>query len=145
MQGPKVYIHFPGTAREALDFYAGIFGGELALYTLAEFNRTDGDPQAIAHGDPQAIAHGELNGVVCLAGSDASAADRPFRAEGMMLSLLGTAEPEVLHRWFDQLSAGGEVIDPLSVKLWGASDGQVRDRYGLHWLIGYEPGSHEAS
>lgn len=137
MQGPKVYIHFPGTAREALDFYASIFGGELAMYTLAEFNRTDGDPQA--------IAHGELNGVVCLAGSDASAADRPFRAEGMMLSLLGTAEPAVLHRWFDQLSAGGEVIDPLSVKSWDASDGQVRDRYGLHWLIGYEPGSHEAS
>jgi len=130
MQGPKVYIHFPGTAREALGFYAGIFGGELALYTLEEFNRTDGDPQA--------IAHGELNGVVCLAGSDASAEDRPFCAEGMMLSLLGTAEPAVLHRWFDQLGASGEVIDPLSVKPWGASDGQVRDRYGLHWLIGYE-------
>lgn len=129
MQGPKVYIHFPGTAREALNFYAGIFGGELALYTLEEFNRVDGDSQA--------IAHGELNGVVCLAGADASASDRPFRSEGMMLSLLGTAEPGVLRRWFEQLSEGGEVIDPLSAKPWGASDGQVRDRYGLHWLIGY--------
>jgi len=29
MQGPKVYIHFPGTAREALNFYAAIFGSEM--------------------------------------------------------------------------------------------------------------------
>ena len=136
MQGPKVYIHFPGTAREALNFYAGIFGGELKLYTLEEFNRTDGDPQA--------IAHGELSGVVCLGGADASEGDHPVRCEGLMLSLLGTDQPEVLHRWFEKLSVGGEVIDPLSDKPWNAVDGQVRDRYGLHWLIGYEPENRES-
>ncbi|UYQ77784.1 VOC family protein [Glutamicibacter sp. JL.03c] len=136
MLGPTVYILFPGTARQALDFYQEIFGGELALYTLEEFNRTDGDPQA--------IAHGELTGQVCLGGADASAMDRPLRAEGMMLSLLGTAQPEVLHQWFDKLSAGGEVIDPLTEKPWGAVDGQVRDRHGVHWLIGYEPENRES-
>jgi PhnB protein len=26
----------------------------------------------------------------------------------------------------------------LQVRPWGASDGQVIDRYGLHWLIGFE-------
>lgn len=131
MRGPKVYIHFPGNAREALNFYAQIFGGELALYTRQEFNRTDGDPQG--------IAHGELNGVVCLGGADASAGDQPLRAEGMMLSLLGTDEPAVLREWFEKLGVGGEVIDPLSAKPWNATDGQVRDRYGVHWLIGFEP------
>jgi PhnB protein len=58
--------------------------------------------------------------------------------EGLKLSLLGTAEPAVPHEWFDKLSAGGAVIDPLAPKPWGASDGQVIDRHGLHWLIGYE-------
>ena len=53
-------------------------------------------------------------------------------------ALLGTAEPEVLHRWFDALADGGTVVDPLGPKPWGASDGQVIDRFGLHWLIGYE-------
>jgi PhnB protein len=57
-----------------------------------------------------------------------------------MLSLLGTAEPPVLHRWFEELSDGGSVRDPLSPKPWGACDGQVTDRHGLHWLIGYETG-----
>ena len=43
--------------------YQSIFGGELALFTLAQFNRTDGPAEA--------IAHGELSGAVSLAGSDA--------------------------------------------------------------------------
>ena len=59
--------------------------------------------------------------------------------EGILLSLLGTAEPDVLHRRFDQLAQSDVVIDPLAPKRWGASDGQVVDRYGPRWLIGYEP------
>jgi PhnB protein len=131
MTAPQIYITFPGTAREALGFYAEVFGGELSLHTYADFGRTDGPPQA--------IAHGVLEGVVALAGSDAAAGEKSVRLEGIMLSLLGTAEPAVLHEWFDRLAAGGTVVDPLAPKPWGASDGQVLDRHGLHWLIGYEP------
>ena len=62
-----------------------------------------------------------------------------MRLEGLLLSLLGTAEPAVLHEWFEKLSIGGSRIDPLTRRPWGASDGQVTDRHGLRWLIGYEP------
>ena len=55
-----------------------------------------------------------------------------------MLSLLGTASPSVLQGWFKRLSEGGLVVDDLQERPWGASDGQVIDRFGLHWLIGYE-------
>lgn len=131
MAGPRVYVSFPGTAREALTFYSDVFGGELSLYTYEDFGRSDGDPTA--------IAHGTLDGVVALAGSDAAEGQSTVRLEGIMLSLLGTAEPAVLHEWFDKLSVDGSVLDPLSPKPWGASDGQVIDRHGLHWLVGYEP------
>ena len=131
MTALQIYVSFPGTAREALGFYADVFGGELALFTYEEFNRSDGPPDA--------IAHGQLNGAVALAGSDAAAGEKSVRSEGLMLSLLGTAEPAVLHEWFDKLAVDGRVIDPLTPKTWGASDGQVIDRHGLHWLIGYEP------
>jgi hypothetical protein len=70
----------------------------------------------------------------------AAVGERSVRLEGIMLALLGTAEPEVLHEWFDELALEGRVVDPLSPKPWGASDGQIIDRYGLHWLIGYETG-----
>ena len=130
MTTPMIYLHFPGTAREALAFYTGVFGGELSLHTNKEFNND---------GDPDAIAHGTLDGAVTLAGADAADGEKSVRCEGIMLSLLGTAEPAVLHEWFEGLADGGRIIDPLAPKPWGATDGQVIDRYGLHWLIGYEP------
>ncbi|WP_104044199.1 VOC family protein [Arthrobacter sp. ZGTC412] len=130
MTAPQIYVSFAGTAREALTFYAEVFAGELSLHTYRDFGRSDGPPDA--------IAHGVLTGTVAMAGSDAAAGERTVRLEGVMLSLLGTAEPDVLHSWFDQLAVGGEVVDPLAPKPWGASDGQVVDRHGLHWLIGYE-------
>ena len=131
MTAPQLYVNFPGTAREALEFYAQIFGGELSSYTYAEFSRTDGPANA--------IAHGVLSGMVSLGGSDAADGEKSVAMEGAMLSLLGTADPEVLHEWFDKLADGGRILDPLAPKPWGASDGQVIDRHGLHWLIGYEP------
>ncbi len=127
---PRPYVTFPGTAREALTFYSQVFGGDLRLFTFAEFNRDDGDPAA--------VAHGELTGVVSIGGSDAGPGQPPVRIEGLLLSLLGAADPVTLHRWFDALAEGGQVVDPLTVKPWGASDGQVTDRFGLTWLIGYE-------
>lgn len=130
MSSLMIYVLFPGNAREAMNYYAGIFGGDLKLFTLEQFNRTDGDPQA--------IAHGELKGLVTLAGADATGDEASVKCEGLMLSLLGTAEPEVLHQWFEQLSDGGQVLDALAVKPWGDTDGQVVDRYGLRWLIGYQ-------
>lgn len=131
MSALQIYVSFPGTAREALGFYADVFGGELALFSYEQFSRSDGPPDA--------IAHGELRGAVALAGSDAAAGENSVRCEGLMLSLLGTADPATLHEWFDKLAVGGRVVDSLAPKPWGASDGQVIDRHGLHWLIGYEP------
>ena len=128
---PTPYLLFPGTAREALTFYGDVFGCAVQLHTFAEFNRTDGPADAIAHGYL-------TEGPVKLFGADVSGDEQPFRAEGMMLSLLGTAAPPTLRNWFSRLSERGRVVDDLQTRPWGASDGQVIDRYGLHWLIGFE-------
>jgi PhnB protein len=82
MAGLTPYLHFPGTAREALTFYGDVFGCAVQLHT--EFNRTDGPADAIAHGYLR-------EGPVSLYGADVSGDERPFRSEGMMFSLLGTA------------------------------------------------------
>ncbi len=124
------YIHFPGNTREALTFYADVFGGTVDLHTLEEFNRTDGPTDAIAHGC--------LEGPVVLLGADASGDEPSVECRGLMLSLLGTADPTTLRAWFRALADGGQVVDDLQTRPWGDSDGQVIDRYGLHWLIGYQ-------
>jgi len=131
MTDPTPYVHFPGTARDALTFYGDVFGCAVQLHTFEEFSRTDGPAEAIAHGSL-------MGGSVRLFGSDVAGDDPPVRCEGMMLSLLGTEAPSVLRQWFSKLSEGGQVLDDLQTRPWGASDGQVVDRYGLHWLIGFE-------
>lgn len=130
MTAPAPYLHLPGSARAALEFYAQVFGGEVTVHSFRDFGRTDGP------GDH--VAHGQLEGPVSLFAADVGDGEPPFAAQGLLFSLLGAQEPPVLERWFAALGAGGEVIDPLQVREWGAHDGQVRDRYGVTWLIGYE-------
>ena len=132
---PTPYLHFAGTAREALAFYGDVFGCSVQLHTFEEFKRTDGPREAIAHGYLK-------QGPVRLFAADVVGNDPPFRCEGMMFSLLGTADPSTLKGWFSGLSEGGRVVDDLQKRPWGASDGQVIDQYGLHWLIGFEDGEN---
>ena len=131
MTAPTPYLYLPGTAREALTFYADVFGGVVQLHTLAEFGRTDGPADAVAHG---ILA----DGPVALFAADAVGGESPLRCEGLMFSLLGASSPAELRAWFSRLGEGGRVVDDLQERPWGASDGQVVDRYGLRWLIGFE-------
>lgn len=134
MNAPKPYLSLPGTAREALSFYHRVFGGELSLHTYGEFGQTDGPADA--------IAHGVLDGPVSLYASDAAPGEAAFAAtSGLMFALLGSASAPTLREWFQQLAEGGTIVDELQARKWGASDGQVRDRYGVLWLVGFEHGA----
>jgi PhnB protein len=135
MTAPTVYLMLPGNARAALDFYAGVFGGEAQLHTYADFRRTDGPADAVAHG-------ALTGGPVALFAADVTGDEPAFRSEGMLLSLLGTAPPATLHAWFSRLADGGEVLRDLAEQSWGAADGEVVDRFGVRWLVGFE-GSEE--
>lgn len=131
MTGLIPYLFFPGTAAEALTFYRDVFGGRLDLHTYAEFRRSDGPADA--------VAHGILDGPVSLYASDAGADEDAVHVVGAAFALLGTADAATLTEWFARLADGGTVLDPLQKRPWGAHDGQVVDRYGIRWLIGYEP------
>jgi PhnB protein len=133
MTGPTPYLHFPGTAREVLTFYGDVFGCAVQMHTFAEFGRTDGPAEAIAHGYLS-------DGPVGVYAADVAGDEPSLRCEGMMLALLGTAAPATLKAWFSRLADGGRIVDDLQARPWGASDGQVVDRYGLHWLVGFEHG-----
>ncbi len=137
MTAPTPYLHFPGTARDALTFYGEVFGCDVQLHTFEEFGRADGPQDAVAHGY---LAEGPVS----LFAADTTGDGPAFSGEGMMLSLLGTADPSTLRAWFAGLAEGGRVVDDLQVRPWGASDGQVVDRHGLHWLIGFEGEDPEA-
>jgi PhnB protein len=131
MTAPTPYLHLPGTARQALTLYGDVFGCGVQMFTFEQFNRTDGPADAIAHG-------ALVEGPVALFASDVAGDEPPLRCEGMMMALLGTASPSTLRSWFSALSEGGRVVDDLQTRPWGDFDGQVVDRYGVHWLIGFQ-------
>lgn len=131
MSGLIPYLLFPGVAAEALQRYASIFGGESRLFTYEQAGRTDGPGDAVAHGML-------LGGPVELAGADAADGEDTVSMSGMFFSLLGTADPETLGRWFAALAEGGRIIDPLQKRPWGDHDGTLVDRFGVSWLIGHQ-------
>ena len=131
MTAPVPYLHLPGTARHALNFYADVFGCNVQMHSYADFGRTDGPADAIAHGYL-------TDGPVSLFAADVFGDEPPLRCEGIMLSLLGMADSTSLRHWFARLSDGGRVVDELQARAWGASDGRVIDRHGVYWLIGFE-------
>jgi PhnB protein len=137
MTGATAYFQFPGTARDALERYQQIFGGDLKIWTYGEFGRTDGPADA--------VAHGALDGIVSVFAADAAEGEDAFTSTGFFLSVLGGGDAETSKRWFDALSEGGTVLDPLQQRVWGGVDGQVRDRFGVTWLIGYEPSEQPAA
>src|SRR5579875_3819733 len=118
MPGLVPYLMFDGTARSALEFYAETFGGDAELHTFGDFGRDDGAPERIAHGHL-------LTPQFSLYAADVANEEQPFAARGIMLSLLGTAEPPTLHRWFERLAQDGLTVQALQPRAWGASDGQV--------------------
>ena len=99
MTAPTPYVHFPGTARDALTFYGEAFGCAVKLHTFDEFNRSDGPADAIANGYLD-------EGPVALFGADATRNEPSFRCEGMMLSLLGCGHsfhpPRLVHHAFER-------------------------------------------
>lgn len=113
-----------------MTFYQGVFGGDLVVHTYAEFGRTDG-PQ-------ESIAHAMLQGRVELFAADAGPDDEALELRGVVFSLLGTAEPAELESWFQALAAEGRIVDRLQQRPWGDHDGTVVDRFGVTWLIGYQ-------
>ena len=123
------YLNFNGTARQALEFYASVFGGNLNLSTFADFGTKDSP-------DAQKIMHGQLE---TEAGYTLMAADTPAGMEfqgmhGFGVSLSGD-DAEALRRHWDKLSDGGTVTMAMQKQPWGDEFGMCTDKFGVPWLV----------
>jgi PhnB protein len=125
------YLAFRTQTREALDFYASVFGGVPTYSSYSEFGMGgEGEGDKVMHGQ-LATPHGLL----------LMAADRPDSVpleseNAISLSLFGAAEDEDrLTGWFAALAEGGTVHEQLAKAPWGDSFGQLDDRFGIHWMV----------
>jgi PhnB protein len=122
------YIGFDGNARQAMEFYRDVFGGELALNTFGEMG-------GAAPGDENKIMHAQLEtpSGFTLMGSDAPAG-MP-RDEGSRIQISLSGNDAELRDYFQKLSQGGSVTMPLEKQVWGDEFGQVTDKFGIGWLV----------
>ena len=124
------YLAFENNARDAMEFYKSVFGGKLEMNTFKENNASQ-DPS-----EDDKIMHSQLeadNGIAFMA------ADTPNAMEynagtNISMSLSGDNEAE-LSTYFEKLSAGGTVVEPLEKAPWGDTFGMVTDRFGVHWMV----------
>ena len=122
------YLNLNGTARQALEFYQGVFGGELNIMTFGDMGAADAS-------DAGKIMHGQLE---TSAGYTLMVADVPSHMEyqapaGFSVSLSGD-DSDALRGYFEQLSAGGTVTMPLQKQVWGDEFGMCVDQFGISWL-----------
>ena len=125
------YLGFNGNAREAMDFYHGVFGGELTMQTFAEGGMAQ-DPA-----DADRIMHAQLeapNGMTLMGSDSSSAIGTTPAGSSMSISLSGDDEAELSGYW-KGLAEGGTVTMPLEKAPWGDQFGMVSDRFGTEWMV----------
>ena len=125
------YLSFRAEAREAMEFYHSIFGGELTLGTFGDFHAAENPVEAdkIMHGH---LVSGDLN----LMGAD-TPNEMPFEAgTNFAVSLSGGPEDEErLREYWDRLTEDGEITVDLETSPWGDTFGMLVDRYGVQWMV----------
>jgi PhnB protein len=125
------YLGFRDNAREAMNFYQSVFGGELTLSTFGEFQASE-DPA-----ETDKIMHGMLTtrqGMV-LMGADTPNSMEYTPGGSISVSVSGDDEGELRGYW-DKLSGdGGNVTVPLEQAPWGDIFGMCTDRFGVAWLV----------
>lgn len=124
------YLSFRDTARQAMEYYQSVFGGELTLSTFGEFHASE-DPA-----EQDKIMHSTLttdDGHTLMASDTPNGMDyQPGNSHS--LSLSGDDETQLRGYW-DKLSDGGTVTMQLEKAPWGDTFGMCMDRFGVPWLV----------
>ncbi|MCC5577474.1 MULTISPECIES: VOC family protein [Microtetraspora] len=125
------HLNFRGDARAALEFYQSVFGGHLAVVTYKDA----GNVQDPAEADQ--VMWGQ---VVADSGFHVMAYDVPSRLpwdrgeNSFFLSLRGETTEEITAYW-EKLSDGASIAQPLEPAQWAPLYGMLTDRFGVVWVV----------
>ena len=126
------YVNFAGKCAEAFRCYEQHLGGTITM------SMTHGQAPDQSHVKPDwrdAVLHARISiGGTELMGADIPNA-QPMRSSYLSLNVESDAEAE---RIFSALSDGGEVFMPMQETFFATRFGQLRDRFGVNWMIIHE-------
>jgi PhnB protein len=128
------HLNFRGDARAALAFYHSVFGGEQTVVTYKDFGNVE---QAE---DADLVIWGQ---VASEGGFRVMAFDVPTHRPWdpgvvpFFVSVRGDSADEISGYW-DKLSEGGSVVQPIGPAAWSSLYGMVKDRFGVTWILDVE-------
>ena len=128
----QTYVNFAGTCAEAFRYYEKHLGGTIGMMM------TQGQSPDQSRVKPEwkdKVLHARISmGETVLMGADIPDA-QPMRSAYLSLGVDSDAEAE---RIFSALANGGEVFMPLQETFFATRFGQLRDRFGINWMILHE-------
>jgi PhnB protein len=133
------HINFNGNAEEAFNFYRSVFGGEFAK--IMRFKDLANPEFPIDEKEANKIMHIALPiGKNYLIANDVpEIMGRTNERENRSKIVINTESKEEADKLFSGLSAGGEIEMPISDSPWGSYFGMFRDKYGIEWMIEFDP------
>jgi PhnB protein len=123
------YLAFSDTARQAMEFYRDVFGGELSLSTFGEAGAAEGP-------DAAKVMHAQLEtpaGYTLMASDTGPGMGEVEPSTSITISLSG--DDQDLRGYWEKLADGGTVTMPLEKQMWGDEFGMCVDRYGTSWMV----------
>ena len=140
MRSINPWINFNGNAEEAFNFYRSVFGGEftkvIRFKDLAseEFVVPDSEANKLMH---IALPIGKQN--VLIANDVPEFMGRVSESENRSKIAVAAESREEADKIFNGLSAGGEVEGEIGDSPWGTYAGMFRDKYGIEWIVEFDP------
>ena len=135
------HINFNGNAEEAFTFYKSVFGGEFAKIIRFKDLASSGFP--VAEKEENKIMHIALPiGKTMLMANDVpEIMGRTNENENRSKIVITAESKEEADKLFNGLSVGGQIEGPIGDGPWGSYFGCFRDKYGIEWIVEFDPKS----
>ena len=133
------HINFNGNAEEAFNFYQSVFGG--AFTKIIRFKDIASADFPVAENEANKIMHIALpiGKNFLLANDVPEIMGRTNENENRSKISISAESKEEADKLFNGLSAGGEIEMPIEDSPWGTYFGMCRDKYGIEWMVDFDP------
>ena len=133
------HINFNGNAEEAFNFYKSVFGGEFAR--IMRFKDLASTEFPVAENEADKIMHIALpiGNSILMANDVPEILGRTNENENRSKIVIGAESKEEADKLFNGLSAGGQIEMPITDSPWGSYFGMFRDKYGIEWIVDFDP------
>ncbi len=134
------HINFNGNAEEAFNFYKSVFGGEFT--NITRFKDIASDEFPVSEKETNKIMNIALRiykSHVLMGNDVPEIMGRTNENENRSKIMISTESREEADAIFAGLSAGGQIEMPMEDNPWGSYFGMFRDKYGIEWMVDFDP------